>query len=199
MLAEILGFSICYCRREGVSITRPLLFDGTNYSYRKARIKAFIKLIDEKAWRSVLVGWSHPTTTDVEKNVIPKPKESWSNEEDHLANNNSKALNSIFNVVDANQFKLISTCKSAKEAWNIRQVAHEGTTAVKQSKLQMLVSRFENLNMHDDECIVDFNSKLYDIANESFALDEKYLETKLVRKILRSFPNRFQAKVTAIE
>lgn len=45
-----------------------------------------------------------------------KPEEKWSTEEDQLANSNSRALNAIFNGVDANQFKLISTCDLANEA-----------------------------------------------------------------------------------
>ena len=98
-----------------------------------------------------------------------------------------------------NQFKLISTCESAKEAWEILQVAHEGTAAVKISKLQILTTKFEQLKMHEDKCIANFNSKLCDIANESFALGEKYSDAKLVRKTLRSLPERFAYKVAAIE
>ena len=70
---------------------------------------------------------------------------------------------------------------------------------VKISKLQMLASRFEDLKMLEHEAINNFNSKLYDIANEAFALGEKYSDTKLVRKTLRSLPERFTYKVATIE
>ena len=63
----------------------------------------------------------------------------------------------------------------------------------------MLTSRFEDLKMIEHETISDFYSKLCDIANESFALEEKYLDTKLVKKTLRSLPERFAYKVIAIE
>ena len=63
----------------------------------------------------------------------------------------------------------------------------------------MLASRFEDLRMLEDETISNFNSKLCDIANEAFTLGEKYSETKLVRKTLRSLPERFAYKVAAIE
>lgn len=43
------------------------------------------------------------------------------------------------------------------------------------------------------------NSKLRDIANKAFQLGEKYSEEKHVRKILRSLPMRFSAKIAAIE
>ena len=63
----------------------------------------------------------------------------------------------------------------------------------------MLASKFEDLRMLEDETISDFNSKLCDIANEAFTLGEKHSETKLVRKTLRSLPERFAYKVAAIE
>ena len=94
---------------------------------------------------------------------------------------------------------LISTWKIAKEAWEILQTAHEGTDAVKLSKLQILTTRFDNLRMKDEESITDFNSRLCDIANEAFTLGEKFSEEKLVRKTLRSLWKRFVYKVTAIE
>ena len=78
-------------------------------------------------------------------------------------------------------------------------MANEGTKAVRLLKLQILTSRFENLRMKEEESISEFNSRLCDIANEAFALGEKYSEEKLVRKTLRSLPKRFAYKVTAIE
>ena len=95
---------------------------------------------------------------------------------------NFKALNDIFASVDVNQFKLISSCECARNAWNILQTVNEGTPPVKISKLQMLAIRFEDLRMMENETISDFNSKLCDIANEAFALGEKYSNIKLVRK-----------------
>lgn len=67
------------------------------------------------------------------------------------------------------------------------------------SRLQLLATKFENLKMQEDETIVEFNVRLFYIFNESFALGEKILEEKLVRKFLRSLPKKFDMKVTAIE
>ena len=106
---------------------------------------------------------------------------------------------SIFATIDVTQFKLISACESARDAWIILQNAHKGTSSIKILKLQMLASRFEDLRMLEDETISDLNSKLCDIANEALTFCEKYPETKLVRKILRSLPERFTYKVAAIE
>ncbi|XP_022867631.1 uncharacterized protein LOC111387312 [Olea europaea var. sylvestris] len=90
-------------------------------------------------------------------------------------------------------------CETAKEVWDILETTHEGTKIVKNSKLQMLASRFEEVRMKDDETFDEFYAKLNDIVNSSFNLGERIPETKIVRKVLRSLPERFRPKVTAIE
>src|ERR1044072_8199968 len=96
-------------------------------------------------------------------------------------------------------FRLINTCVVAKEAWEILKTAHEGTSRVRMSRLQMLTTQFETLRMGEDQTIAEFHMQIRDIANSSFALGEKISDEKLVRKILRSLPKRFTMKVTAIE
>ena len=44
-----------------------------------------------------------------------------------------------------------------------------------------------------------FRSKLKDIVNSAFNFGETILEPKIVRKVFRSLPERFHAKITAIE
>ena len=56
-----------------------------------------------------------------------------------------------------------------------------------------------NLRMLDDESIHDYHLNILDIANAFDSLGEKISDEKLVRKILRSLPKRFDMKVIAIE
>ena len=53
--------------------------------------------------------------------------------------------------------------------------------------------------MEEDETFDEFYAKLKDIVNFAFKLGECIVESKIVRKILRSLPERFHAKITAIE
>ena len=53
--------------------------------------------------------------------------------------------------------------------------------------------------MEEDESFDDFYAKLKDIVNSSFNLGETIPEPKIVIKVLRSLPERFHAKITAIE
>ena len=106
---------------------------------------------------------------------------------------------SIFNAINIDKFCRIATCTSTKEAWDILQVTHEGTNIVKVSKLQMLTSRFKTIKMEDLENFGEFHEKLMDILNSSFNIGEPIPNSKVVRKILRSLPKIFRAKVTTIE
>ncbi|KAK2356863.1 gag-protease polyprotein [Trifolium repens] len=181
------------------SINRPPILDGSNYDYWKSRMTAFIKSMDQRAWRAIVTGWNHPMVTSEDGSTSLKGVAYWSAEEETTASANSKALNAIFNGVDQNMFKLINTCTEAKQAWEILQTAHEGTSKVRMTKLQLLTTKFENLRMDEDETISEFNTRLRDIVNSSFALGEKISEEKIARKILRSLPKRFNIKVSAIE
>ena len=53
--------------------------------------------------------------------------------------------------------------------------------------------------MEEDEKFDEFCAKLKDIVNLVFNLGEQISEPKIVRKVLRSLPKRFHAKITAIE
>ena len=145
--------------------------------------------LDEKVWQAVEIGWT-------------KPKEApadWDEAKIKAANFNSRVLNALFSAVTHEEFKKISSTKTAKEAWTILQTTYKGTKAVKDSKLQRLITSFEEIKMEEDEFFNEFYAKLKDIVNSTFNLRETILEPKIVRKVLRSLPERFHAKITAIE
>ena len=59
--------------------------------------------------------------------------------------------------------------------------------------------RFEEIKMEEDESFDVFYAKLKDIVNLTFNLRETILKPKIVRKVLKSLPERFHAKITTIE
>ena len=174
---------------RGQSLIIPPLFDGTNYAYWKVCMRAFLQSLDENVWQVVEIGWT-------------KPKEASTNCYDakiKAANFNSRALNALFFAVTNELFKKISSTEIAKEAWTILQTTYEGTKVVKDSKLQRLTTRFEEIKMEEDESLDEFYAKLKDIVNSAFNLGETIPEPKIVRKVLISLPKRFHAKITTIE
>ena len=79
------------------------------------------------------------------------------------------------------------------------ETTYEGTKKVKDTKLQMLTTRFEELRMSEDESFDSFYSKLNEVVISKFNLGEKTEDSKVVRKIILSLPESFRAKVIAIE
>ena len=116
-----------------------------------------------------------------------------------MANFNSRALNALFSVVTNKEFKKISSAAIAKEEWTILQKTYEGTKAVKDSKLQRLITSFKEIKMEEDESFNEFYANLKDIVNSTFNLGKIIPKPKIVRKVLRSLPKRFHAKITTIE
>ena len=109
------------------------------------------------------------------------------------------SLNSLFSAITNEEFKKISSNKTTKEVWTILQTTYEGTKAIKDSKFQRLTTSFEEIKMEKDESFDEFYAKLKDIVNSAFNLGETIPEPKIVRKVLRSLPERFHAKITAIK
>ena len=131
-----------------------------------------------------------------------KPKEApadWDYAKIKVSNFNSMALNVLFSTVTNEEFKKISSIETAKEAWTILQTTYERTKVVNDSKLQRLTKSFEEIKMKEDESFDEFYAKLKDIVNSAFNLGEIIPDPKIVRKVLRSLPERFHAKITAIE
>ena len=79
------------------------------------------------------------------------------------------------------------------------EATYEGTKKVKDTKLQMLTTRFEELKMSEDESFDSFYSKLNEVVVSKLNSGEKMEDSKIVRKILRSLLESFHAKMIAIE
>ena len=171
-----------------ISFYSPL-FDGINYAYWKVRMKVFLQALSEQVWQAIEVGWIKPKEAPID----------WDEATIIAANFNNRALNALFCGVTNEEFKKISSTKVAKEAWTILETTYEGTKAVKTVKLQRLTSTFEEIRMEEDETFDEFYAKLKDIVNSTFNLGECIVESKIVRKIHRSLPERFHAKITVIE
>ena len=135
------------------------------------------------------IGWTKPT----------KVLADWDDAKIKAENFNSKALNVLFSTVTNEEFKKISSIETAKEAWIILQTTYVGTKAVKDSKLQRLTTSFEEIKIEEDESFDKFYAKFMDLVNSAFNLGETILEPKIVRKVLKSLPERFHAKIIVIE
>ena len=99
----------------GIVVKIPILH-GTNYDSWKPGMEMFINSLGNKSWKNVVKGWEPPKVTDGDGKVndVLKPKKEWNDVDEQSAQGNSKVLNSIFNGVHKNIFKLIKIVSMQK-------------------------------------------------------------------------------------
>jgi hypothetical protein len=105
----------------------------------------------------------------------------------------------LYCALDANEFNRIFTCESAKEMWDKLGVTYEGTNQVKESKISRLVHEYELFCMKFEESIYEMFTRFTNFIYSLKALGKCYTNVENVRKILRSLPKHWDAKVTTIE
>ena len=88
-----------------------------------------------------------------------------------------------------NEYTRISECESAKEIWNPLRVAYEGTNQVKQSRIELLMRKYELFEMSNKETMMDMYTRFTPIINELKSPGKSCTIEELVRKILRFFLN----------
>jgi hypothetical protein len=77
--------------------------------------------------------------------------------------------------------------------------AYKGSIKVKVVKLQMLRRDFESLSMKESENVEFFITRVHNIVNDIHAHGEILEDRKIVEKVLRSLPKKFDPITIAIE
>jgi len=99
----------------------------------------------------------------------------------------NKALHALFQALLPSEFARISNCESAQEAWKILETTYEGTKLVKSAKLQMLIFRFEEIKMMEEETFGEIYSKKSDLRNSMVILGKIVSDVKLIKKNSKIF------------
>ena len=183
------GKAISTSRLEGQSTTRPPLFEGTNYTYWKLRMKMWLQANDFSIWEKCESAY-----------VIPeKPETGYTVEQIHHLGLNAKAMNSLYCALSSEEFNRISQCETAHEIWRTLEVTHEGTSKVKSSKINLLSQEFEAFSMKENEKLGDMYTRFTLIVNNLKSLGKTFIKGELQGKLLRSLGPEWEQKVTAIE
>ncbi|XP_069148276.1 uncharacterized protein [Solanum lycopersicum] len=136
---------------------------------------------------------------DGEKTItVPKPRQKYDEADRKKIEKGFKAKTLLVCGIGPDEYNRVSACESAKEILDCLKTAHEGTEQVKESKIDMLTSRYENFKMQEGETIHEMFTKFSSITNELRSLGEPISMTKQVRKVLRILPKTWESKVDAI-
>ncbi|MQM19777.1 hypothetical protein Taro_052789 [Colocasia esculenta] len=174
---------------EGQSVNRPLLFDSEDYTYWKTRMEFFLQGLVYQIWSIVEEG-------DL---LVTNEKDKWTEDEKKKISLNCKAKSILCCALSKKEFNKISACKSAMEMWEKLRITYEGIDKVKETRIDILVTKYERFQMQPGESITQMFSRLTDITNGLASLGKTYEMGDMVRKILRSLPSSWTFKVTAIE
>ena len=123
----------------------------------------------------------------------------WNDLENKVFSLNTKAMNALFCALDKNEFNRVSLCETTFDIWRALEITHEGTSRVKDSKVNFLLHDFELFRMQPSKTIGDMYTRFTDVVNSLRALGKCFLDFKLVNKILRSLSKKWDSKVTAIQ
>ena len=84
--------------QEGHSIARPPLFNGSDYTYWKTRMRIFLISMDFELWTIVENGFQKSSLLMSE----------WNESEKKVFALNAKAMNALFCALDKNEFNHVS-------------------------------------------------------------------------------------------
>jgi hypothetical protein len=171
---------------EGNSTNKAPLFNGTNFTFWKVRMRTYIMDLGADVWDVVDIGYVKPVVL--------------ANKDDKIEFSfNAKAMNSILSGLAEAKFVKVMHLGTAKEMWGKFISSYEGNEKVKDTNLQTYRVQFEQLKIKEIETVGKYFLRVEELVNAMKALGEKIEEPYLVQKTLRSLPDRFNPKVSAIE
>jgi hypothetical protein len=171
---------------EGTSASKPPLFDGTNFTFWKVRLRTYLMALGVDVWDVVETGYINLVVL--------------ASKDDKLEFIfNDKGMNSILNGFAEAESVKVMHLQTAKEMWDKLISSYEGNEKVKDAKLQTFRLKFEQLKMNEDETDGKYFLRFEELVNAMKGLGEKFEESLLVQKILISLLDKFYPKVTAIE
>ncbi|KAK2993907.1 hypothetical protein RJ640_012781 [Escallonia rubra] len=142
----------------------------------------------QEIWEVVEDGYQEQEQASLSGNQLKQYKE--------IIKKDASALCYIQQRVNKSIFPRIFGIKKAKEAWEVLRQEFQGAGKVISIKLQTLWRDFDNLMMKETEKFQEFFSRVAEIVNQIRSYGDTIEEKKIVEKILRSLPQRFEHVVT---
>ena len=129
------------------------MFDGKFYTYWKNMMEIFIKAENYQVWRDIEIGDFEVTTTNSNNEIIPKHITEFQKEYFQKMEINVLSIKLLHCGLGPNEHNHIMGCKSAKKIWELLAVTHEGTSEMKRSNIDLLMSKYERFVMQPRESI----------------------------------------------
>ncbi|CAL1413172.1 unnamed protein product [Linum trigynum] len=124
---------------------------------------------------------------------------TWSALQKKSAQLNQRAMHILQSAMAPDEADKVEHYESAREIWTSLESTYEGTSNIKETRIDLLVHEYECFEMASGERIHEMYSRFTVLINKLKGLGKTYLLKDLNRKILRSLPKQWLPKRTAIE
>ncbi|XP_019253868.1 PREDICTED: uncharacterized protein LOC109232557 [Nicotiana attenuata] len=175
--------------QEGTSQVRPPYFNGQHFSNWKRVIKK----------ENLPIPPRKDENGQVVVSTDPLDFDDYTDEQAVVITINAKGKNLLYNAISGKEYEKISIFETAKEKWDKLEVTYEGTNKVKETRINLLVREYELFQMKDGESAEEMFSRFSKILGDLKSFGRTIKSGEQVRKILRSLPMIWQAKVIALE
>ncbi|KAG6503119.1 hypothetical protein ZIOFF_035409 [Zingiber officinale] len=167
----------------------PPILDGKNYLSWIIKIESYMRALD--LWYTV------------EEEDLPVPGEDVREDEklrykNHTINKH-KAASLLHDALTESMFTKIANCNTPKKIFDRLKAIHEGGDQIRKIHIRNRISDFEANRMSYKETVQDYYDRTIEIVNEIRALGGELHEEKVVEKATMSLPNKFEAKLCALE
>ena len=93
----------------------------------------------------------------------------------------------------------IASTKQAKEGWDTLKKSYQGMDKVKTAKLHILRRDFKTMSMKELDTVDSFYRHVIGLINQIKSHGEIIEDKKVVEKVLRSLPPKFDTLVVTLE
>nr|ABA98062.2 retrotransposon protein, putative, Ty1-copia subclass [Oryza sativa Japonica Group] len=163
-------------------------FDGTHYAAWKHKMKLHIISLHPSIWKVVCTGID-----------VPYEDMELTSEQEQLIHHNAQASNAILSALSPEEFNKVDGLEEAKEIWDTLQLAHEGSPAVREAKIELLEGRLGRFVMDDKETPQEMYDRMMILVNKIKELGSEDMTNHfVVKRFLRAFGLRNPTLVSMI-
>ncbi|XP_059315394.1 uncharacterized protein LOC132066004 [Lycium ferocissimum] len=187
--------------QDGHSTTRPPYFNGEHYCHWKESFKIFVQSTNYQAWIVIKEGPKPIPNVDAKdiNTKIDLESHDVTKEQQETLSTNAREIALLYCARYGEEYVKISNCETAKEMWDKLEAIYEGTSKVRETKIDALRHDYEAFSMMHDENIESMFTRFSNIIGEIKSLGVTYTNSQQVRKLFRSLPKTWETKAIVLE
>ncbi|GJY71412.1 hypothetical protein Tco_0475115 [Tanacetum coccineum] len=163
---------------------RPPLFESDCFIYWKNRFETYVKAKDLDLWHIIMNGDFPPVAKNKVIEIVPFEEQIDDLKRKLAKNDEAKMV--LYNALPKKEYERIFMCKTAKYIWQSLLITHQGNSQVKDIKIDLLVPKYEQFIILEEESIDSSFARFNTIITSLKALDECLSSKNYVKKLLRA-------------